>query len=185
MFIALEGADGTGKTTLCGLLAERLGATARATPPKAHMQHRELVDRDACAEDHYQFYRGGIHLASQEIAEMLERKQGVVIDRYWLTTFTYHQLRGVPVSRDDFKDIVMPTLTVILALNCDIQVARMRERGLSVGDRQSLDKQQEIALAFYQNALAFSLPFVVLDTQRFSPAACVEMVANIVEIMKE
>lgn len=176
MFVALEGADGCGKTTLCAILAERLGAAAYATPPKKYFQLRERVDRNAPAAEHYRFYRDGIYDASDEIGEILKNGGKVVSDRYWLTTFTYHQVMGVSASKDDFAHIIQPNLTVILALNHEIQIERMLRRGMSVGDRRVLDKQREIASAFYQNVLELNIPFIVVDTQRFSPTRCVDIV---------
>ena len=176
MFVALEGADGCGKTTLCAVLAERLGATAYATPPKRYLQMRERVDKNASAEEHYRFYRDGIYDASDEISVILQRGGKVVSDRYWLTTYTYHKVMGVSVPKDDFASIVQPDLTVILALNHDVQIERMLHRGMSVGDRRVLDKQREITEAFYQVVLEFSIPFVVVDTQRFSPDKCADIV---------
>ena len=176
MFVTLEGADGCGKTTLCAILAERLGATAYATPPKKYFQLRERIDKSAPANEHYRFYRDGIYDASDEIGVILKNGGKVVSDRYWLTTYTYHQVMGVSVSKDDFASIIQPTLTVILALNHEVQIERMLHRGMSVGDRRVLDKQQEIANAFYHNTLKLSIPFIVIDSQRFSPANCADIV---------
>lgn len=182
MFIALEGADGTGKTTLCDTLSERLGATSYATPPKKYLELRTRVDKDAPADEHYRFYRDGVYDASDEIATLLRDGGKVVCDRYWLTTYTYHQAMGVPVSRADFSSVIVPTLTVVLALNHETQIGRMLHRGMSVGDRRVLDKQQEIAVAFYRNVLDFNIPFLIIDTQRFSCEACVEIIARAIEL---
>lgn len=176
MLVALEGADGCGKTTLCAVLTERLGAMAYATPPKKYLQMRERVDKNAPAEEHYRFYRDGIYDAHDEIVGLLRDSGKVVSDRYWLTTYTYHQVMGVAVSKDDFASVIQPHLTVILALNHEVQIERMLHRGMSVGDRRVLDKQREIARAFYQNAVDFSIPFIVIDTQRFSPNQCADIV---------
>lgn len=176
MLVALEGADGCGKTTLCAVLAERLGATAYATPPKKYLQMRERVDKNAPAEEHYRFYRDGIYDAHDEISALLRNGGKVVSDRYWLTTYTYHQVMGVAVSKDDFTSVIQPNLTVILALNHEVQIERMLHRGMSVGDRRVLDKQREIARAFYQNAMEFNIPFIVVDTQCFSPNQCADIV---------
>jgi len=100
----------------------------------------------------------------------------VISDRYWLTTYTYHQVMGVRILVDDFASIIKPTLTVILALNHEVQIERMVRRGMSVGDRRVLDKQREISAAFYRNALESDIPFIVLDTQRFSPEKCADIV---------
>lgn len=99
MFVSLEGADGCGKTTLCTILSERIGATAYATPPKKYLKMRERVDKNASAEEHYRFYRDGIYDASDEIGAMLRGGSKVVSDRYWLTTYVYHYVMGVTVPR--------------------------------------------------------------------------------------
>lgn len=72
--------------------------------------------------------------------------------------------------------IAQPDLTVILTLNHDVQIERMLRRGMSVGDRRVLDKQQEIARAFYQITLELGIPFIVVDTQHFSPDRCADIV---------
>lgn len=167
-----------GKSTLCPILAKRLGAKAYSTPPKKYLRTRTSVDKDAPANEHYRFYRDGIYDASEEIAAMLRNGDSVVSDRYWLTTYTYHEVMGVLMPKDDFCSIVIPTLTVILSLNHGVQANRMLHRGLSMGDRRMLDAQRELTALFYKNVLEFNLPFLVLDTQRFLPEACAEIVTN-------
>lgn len=176
MFIALEGADGCGKTTLCKALSEKMGAIAYATPPKKYLRMRRSVDKHSSDQEHYQFYRDGIYDASDEIKAFLQSGGIVVSDRYWLSTYTYHQVMGVLVSKEEFLTVVQPTLTVVLSLNHEVQIGRMLNRGLSTGDRRMLDKQSEIAQAFYKNALEFNIPFLVLDTQKFSVNACVDII---------
>lgn len=178
MFIALEGCDGTGKSTLCTILSEKLNATRYATPPKKYLMFRERVDKDASADEHYKFYRDGIYDASDDIQSILTAGGNVVSDRYWLSTYTYHQVMGVDVSVDDFRSVVAPTLTVILSLNKNIQIGRMLHRGMSAGDRRMLAQQEELAVAFYRNATEFNLPFIVIDTQKFSPDACARIIIN-------
>lgn len=176
MFIALEGVDGSGKSTLCAVLAEKLGATPYSTPPKKYLAFREQVDKNAPPEEHYRFYRDGIYDASNEIGIILANNGKVVSDRYWLSTYTYHQVMGVQVSIDDFRHIIMPTITVILSVSNDVQIGRILCRGMTTGDRRMLDQQQEIAMAFYQNALKNDIPFLMIDTQRFKPEACAEII---------
>ena len=87
---------------------------------------------------------------------------------------------GVKVLREDFTSVVIPTLTVILSLNKDIQAKRILCRGISTGDKRLLNQQQELSTAFYQNALEFNISFVIIDTQNFSPEACAEIVIKAV-----
>jgi thymidylate kinase len=102
---------------LCAVLAERLGAKVYTTPPKKYLQMRERVDKSASPEEHYRFYRDGIYDSHDEIVALLRNGGKVISDRYWLTTYTYHQVMGVAVSRDDFASVIQPNLTVILTLN--------------------------------------------------------------------
>lgn len=176
MFIALEGVDGSGKSTLCAVLAEKLGAIPYSTPPKKYLAFREQVDKNAPPEEHYKFYRDGIYDASNEISAILANNGKIVSDRYWLSTYTYHQVMGVQVSTDDFRNIIMPTITVILSISNDVQIDRILRRGMTTGDRRMLDQQQEIAMAFYQNVLKNGTPFLMIDTQRFKPEICAEII---------
>ncbi len=181
MFIVLEGADGTGKSTLCSSLVKRLGAVHYATPPKKQMEIRTSIDRNATADEHYRFYRDGVYDASNEISDILNSGKDVVCDRYWLTTYTYHQIMGIEVSADDFKRVVMPDLTVLLTLNIEVQIARILKRGITVGDRRMLDKQKELSVAYYENILKFNIPFVAIDTQCFLPEICTDIVISAIK----
>ena len=176
MFIALEGVDGSGKSTLCAILAKKLGATPYSTPPKKYLSFRERVDIDASPEEHYRFYRDGIYDASKEIEAIIANNGKVISDRYWLSTYTYHQVMGVQVAINDFSHIIMPTITIILSVSNDVQINRIMRRGMTAGDRRMLDRQQEIAVSFYQNVLNNNIPFLMIDTRRFTPEACAEII---------
>jgi thymidylate kinase len=180
MFLVLEGGDGTGKSTLREVLVQKLGAIPYSTPPAKYLVDRHRVDELASPEEHYRFYRDGIYDASAEIEELLHNGKTVVCDRYWLTTYTYHRIMGVRVSADDFKSVVAPDLTVILALSHSMQVERMTQRGLSAGDHRMIDKQREIASAFYNDAIDLDIPFIVIDT-KFSPESCADIVATAIK----
>lgn len=75
MFIVLEGGDGTGKSTLVTHLAEKFGAIPYSTPPAKYKKHRDQVDRDASAEQHFAFYRDAVIESSAEISELVRMKK--------------------------------------------------------------------------------------------------------------
>lgn len=177
MLIAIEGADGTGKSTLTKTLAKCIQAVPYATPPQKYLNFRERVDKDASPQAHYAFYRDGIFDASQEISVLLQQNKTVVTDRYWLSTYTYHRIMGVQVAKDDFASVIQPSLTVILTLNDDLQIARMLNRGLSAGDRRMLGQQQQLKVAFLQDVFALDIPFISIDTGMFAPEACATIVS--------
>lgn len=145
MFLVLEGVDCTGKSTVCRLLSNTLGAEMYVTPPKQIVSRRENVDRFANAEDHYAFYAEGNIISSKEIQDLLNARKFVVCDRYWLTTFVYHLAMGLDLSVSDFDTIVQPDLTVLLTVTPEIQAARFIMRGMSAGDRRMLNSQKKLA----------------------------------------
>jgi thymidylate kinase len=182
MLIALEGQDSTGKSTLCNVLANLISAVPYSTPPKSYLSRRTCVDENATADEHYQFYKDGTIDASNEIRQMIRRGNVVVTDRYWLTTYTYHEIMGAKVSVNDFDGIVIPTLTVILSLNHDVQMERLATRGLTAGDKRMFDEQKKLTAAFYKNALDFRIPFLVIDTLKFSPNDCARIIASAISL---
>lgn len=170
MFIVFEGVDASGKTTTARLLANHLQAVYYATPPREFLLRREEIDLSASADDHYQFYLGGIRQASVEIWKLLAEGKVVVGDRYWASTYIYHLVMGAVVSREDFKDIVLPDVTVLLAVSPDVQTARLIHRGMSAGDRRMLNQQEVIAREFRRFLTAEEKHLVAVDTSHLTPS---------------
>ena len=183
MFIVIDGADGTGKTTLCPILAKTIGAVALRTPPEHFEKSREKIDRNASPLEKYNYYKAGVIETSKDIRKLAIEGKHVVIDRYWLTTIVYHEIIGVPTHRADFGDIIEPDLTIILTLNIDIQIQRMHTRGLSIRDEQMIEKQEIITAGYYRNIRKYNLPFVVLNTGLMTPEKCTSVCANIIKSM--
>ncbi len=180
MFIVIEGADGTGKSTLCPLLADALGAVAFRTPPEHYETSRDKIDRHASPAEKYDYYKAGVIEASHDIRRLVDDGKHVVVDRYWLTTIIYHEILGVQARRSDFRDIIEPDLTILLSLNAELQIPRMHSRGLTVRDQQMIDKQEAIAAAYYRTILKYKVPFVALDTGHLSSDQCVSVCVGII-----
>lgn len=179
MFIAIEGGDGTGKSTLTTQLANKLGGRAYATPPHKYRKYRDEVDRTSPPKEHYDYYRDSILDASEEIRELMSQKNCVVCDRYWISTVTYHEVMGVSVNLDDFKEIVRPDVTILLVASPNEQIRRMVARGMSAGDKRMLDQQREISLGFFRNLTLTNTPFISIDTGRFSVDESIRIVSSI------
>jgi thymidylate kinase len=168
MFLALEGGDGTGKSTIASRLSQAFDFEAYATPPQKYKKYREEVDRTSTPIEHYNFYKESIIDASQEISQLIDEGKHVICDRYWISTLTYHEVMGVSVDTQDFERIIKPDLTILLVTTPGEQIKRMVTRGMSAGDRRMLDKQQEISTRLFQNLILNNSPFVTIDTGRFS-----------------
>lgn len=179
MFLVLEGADGTGKSTLVTRIADKVGGVAYATPPKKYQKYSEKLHRDASADEHYAFYRNAIQDASEEVSELVRSGKPVICDRYWISTLTYHQVMGATVTDDDFATILKPDLTVLLVADADTQIQRIVARGMDAGDKRVLDKQFDLTQALFRNLVLEKQPFISLDTKSFSVEQCTEMVVKI------
>jgi thymidylate kinase len=170
MFIVFEGVDASGKTTVARLLANHLQAVYYATPPKEFLARREEVDLSASADDHYRFYLEGLRQASAEIWDLLAEGKTVIGDRYWATTYIYHQVMGATVSREDFKSLVLPDATVLLSVSPEVQAHRLAQRGMSAGDRRMLNQQEALSREFRKLLVAEEKHLVAIDTSHLTPS---------------
>jgi len=140
-FIVLEALDGVGKTTLARGLAERLAGVAMNTPG----DRLRPVTGDVLAGlgDHQAaralFYASSVLARGREARGMVEAGTTVVMDRYWLSTIAYARARGVTADLRCIEAMVQPPdLTVVLALDESERQWRLRERGCTTADRETL-----------------------------------------------
>jgi thymidylate kinase len=183
MFIVLEGADGTGKSTLTSLLAEKIGGVPYATPPKRFRKDCNRVHRDADPEEHYRFFKEGLFEAEKEIGSLLEKGSSVVCDRYWLSTVIYHEILGAHVNREEFDSIVKPDLTFFLVADSDTQIKRMIERGMDHGDKAMELRQQHITDEYFKVLIETKSRFIAIDTRKFSVEETVDAMEAIIECL--
>jgi thymidylate kinase len=176
LFIAIEGIDCSGKTTITKLIAKTTDFIPYKTPPKNIIQKRDEMDGQASPIEHYRFYLGGIDTASKEIWDLLAAGNNVVCDRYWLTTYVYHLVMGVSIDINDFSAITKPDLTVLLLVSNDIQAKRFLERGMSIGDRRMANRQHELAREYKKALSKFDIPQLIINTDYDSPTEVVEKI---------
>lgn len=175
-FVVLEGIDASGKTTVARLLANYLHAVYYATPPGELLARRESIDLNACHDDHYRFYLDGIRRASTEIWTLLSEGQSVVGDRYWASTYVYHLVMGANISREDFKNIVLPDMTVLLTVSPEIQTQRLIRRGLTAGDLRMLNQQTSLAREFKKLLSKEEKNLAVIDTSHLTATEVMKQV---------
>jgi len=123
-FIAIEGVDGSGKTTTATLLAERLNAVYVKTPSKNYQRlwgHFDQQSKSNLAR--FFFYTTSLCEASADIQRHLDKGDSVVVDRWTTSTLLYHEqllgknlssaLSGLNLPLPDFCFILQPTLPTI------------------------------------------------------------------------
>lgn len=102
-FLAIEGVDGAGKTTVSRELATAVGAAYHRTPPLAVAEAqlasarsgtdlRDYIEGRRDAGLSFAYYLFGVAYAAHEISTALATR-AVVCDRYFASTVAYH---GVP-----------------------------------------------------------------------------------------
>lgn len=176
MFIVLEGIDCCGKSTTARLLAKQLDAVLYKTPPDNIIKRRDEIDANASALEHYLFYLDGIKTASTAIWDLLSSGENVVCDRYWLTTYVYHKIMGVSVNINDFSNITLPDLTVLLLVSSDIQARRFLDRGMSIGDKRMANYQVDLAREYKHMLVKEDIPQLIINTDHNCPAEVVERI---------
>lgn len=140
MFIAFDGLDGVGKTTLVQELAQYCGGIAMDTPGT---ELRPVTDKVLTALGNHQtarclFYASSVLAAGCQARQLVEGGQTVFMDRYWLSTIAYARARGVTVNLSDLEAIVpSPDLTILLTLDETERQRRINSRSLDSYDAET------------------------------------------------
>ncbi len=160
MFIAVEGLDGTGKSTLAVRLAAHLGAELLRTPDAAFSEVRPVLDRTLAFSPraHTLMYASMVQFASDQARWHAANGRHVVVDRYWSSTLAYDAVfRHSDLPFDALGDgLFRPDVTLFLEAPLSVRAGRIAGRGLaSAEDERGLDRELDARLqAAYDWALS-------------------------------
>lgn len=144
MFVAIEGLDGVGKTTLVNALAEHYEGEAANTPGHSlrRLMHPIL---DALGDNQTArclFYAASVLSEGKRARKAADKGNVVFMDRYWLSTIAYARARGVSVDLSSLEAVVpVPDVTVLLTLEETERRWRLDGRSYSAtnADIETLD----------------------------------------------
>jgi len=141
-FIAVEGLDGVGKSTVVQQLAGCFSGHAMSTPGAALRECRQAV-LHAFAEDELAkalFYTASVSSQGSQARSRAERGEWVFMDRYWASTLAYAKARGVTADLEALNgSLIQPDLTVLLLLDESERQSRLQARGATAEDMETLE----------------------------------------------
>jgi dTMP kinase len=179
-FIAVEGLDATGKSTLAAGLARALDGALLRTPGGALRSVRGAVDRALAPSPKASqlFYAAAVALAGEAIHQLLGEGTTVVVDRYWLTTLAYARVAGPSYGLEEIaRDLPRPDCTLLVTLNEAERRRRLLVRGATRADRLTLlPGRAEALLSAYRQLESHPLAgnLVELDITAYTPHEAVE-----------
>lgn len=132
-FIVLEGLDGTGKSTVSRLVAEKIGAIHVSTPMEPYASSRPKFREETWnALESFEFYLEAVSDASGKIKELCVVRP-VICDRYVASTYAYHTGMGLDPEKAmkmiREADLFQPTIGFQLDGTDAVLSKRLAERG--------------------------------------------------------
>lgn len=127
--VAVEGLDGSGKSTVARQLAERLGAALIENPPQGWKAERTAADR-ADEVTRRAFYLRGNRAATAEAEAILSSGRPVVMDRSAASTLAFGEATAGRVASGSLwpTDLRRPDLLVLLNVPEDVRLDRIASR---------------------------------------------------------
>lgn len=140
-FIVLEGLDGVGKSTLAQGVAQSLGGVLASTPGTEFASVRgdilQALKHDQLGKA--LFYAATVSLQGRIATEQARHGGTVVMDRYWASTVAYARARGVTADLDALTpSFAKPDITVLITLDESQRVTRLKRRGATAEDIETL-----------------------------------------------
>jgi dTMP kinase len=195
-FVTFEGIDGSGKTTVSRLVADKFREKGHSVfltvePTRGWLGDavRRAISEDvgALAETFLFLADRAVHL--NEIQSHLANGELVLCDRYVDSTFAYQGARLVDVLEDPIRFlqrasegwILVPDLTLLLRIPADLGIKRIEPRPDKIRF-EDLALLKKVAANY--DRLAKSRRFAVLDGTRSAEAVAEDAVATIERRLK-
>ncbi len=150
----LEGVDGSGKTTAAKDLANTLNAVYYQTPKGLWRKYRQLAEGKGVLI-RFLYYLLATIFSSWEIFYLIRlRKKTVICDRYILSTWANHQIRGcrfLQYLSPRLVPIIRPDKTFFLHVSTEEREVRIGSRlanDVSDSDSLLLEKVQSLMMSY-------------------------------------
>lgn len=150
LFAVVEGLDGVGKSVTARRVAEVLGAEHLATPEAELGEARRLLEGafERHANARMLWYAAAVARASDRIRAHRLAGRAVIVDRYFLSTLAYAQLRAATLElREVERSLEVPDVTVYLHAPRAMRAMRLEGRSInSAEDHRTIDAEVDARL---------------------------------------
>lgn len=186
-FIAVEGLDGIGKSTIINGMAKVFSGHAMNTPGDALRDIRKLIIDDFADDELAKvlFYTATVSSQGKKARNIADSGEWVFMDRYWASTVAYAKTRGVDTDFNMLSSgLVQPDITILLTLDETERQRRLLSRGTTAEDLETLDSGfRQCVLDEYQTHATMVVDISGLDTE---PAiqTLEQLITNKVKSMK-
>ncbi|XP_067005264.2 UMP-CMP kinase 2, mitochondrial isoform X2 [Anabrus simplex] len=146
-FIVVEGLDGSGKTTVTRIVAEKMRANCLSTPPNSLLHLRKKFDQFGPCKRRA-FYALGNYAAALEVEDTCKRKP-VVMDRFWHSTAAYgiaeeldrhNGLAALPPPGNALYnwpwDLIKPDCVFLLTVSEETRNKRLGHRDIAITEEE-------------------------------------------------
>ena len=131
-FIVIEGLDGCGKSTISNLLQEKHDAILLNDLPDKIKPWLKIIGNTKIPEATFSYFTLCNLLKSQEIETIISSGKNVILDRYFYTTYIYHQqivTTNFPVEIKTFYNkLLQPDIVIFLDVPQEIRKERISSR---------------------------------------------------------
>ena len=181
--ISIEGMDGVGKTTVCNLLAKKLGYTFVEKPlhylfddNENEVKQYQKIAKKVNANENRNFTAWYYGLNNIYLYEKF-KNQNIVTDRHIVSNYCWS---GTDYNKDIYnlilKKIGKPMLTVILYAKPDVILSRLKKRDINDSDIAKVEKSEKA----YERMIYFcedkKLEYIIIDTNNKSPEQIVDLI---------
>lgn len=163
--IALEGFDGSGKSTIAKWISEKYGYEFQKSPAENFAKAREHFDRpETHMRERLAFYMGDCLRMSMLIREQPNKK--FVLDRYFYSTIAYHEAKSEGATRglkSVYRNFKKPDLVILVKSDFKTIKSRITARNENALNDQ-LFLTNKLVCNIYKNYLnVIDTKFIVVN----------------------
>ncbi len=136
-FVVFEGVDGSGKSEVSAIVAEKINALHLESPMEPFVEIRNYVDNNLSEKGRLLFYLASNFDLSRYVQEK-RKSTSIVCSRYFHSTLIGYSSRNNINIEEFYKscfvastDFESPSLTIFLAVSEEVQRQRISARGRS------------------------------------------------------